>query len=165
MSDPMSASVQGGKPPATSAGAVTAYVTLTLDGQLCGLPVLSVRDVLAGQTIARIPLAPREVAGNLNLRGRIVTALDLRQRLRLAPRQDGAPAFSVVTEHGAELYALMVDQVHEVVILHAAEQEPNPPTLPPVWAAHSRGIHRVGGRLMVVLDVDMLFRMDLEAAA
>ncbi len=165
MSDPVSASIKGGKPAAAAAEAVTAYVTLTLDGQLCGLPVLAVRDVLAGQTIARIPLAPREVAGNLNLRGRIVTAIDLRQRLRLAPRQSDAPAFSVVTEHGAELYALMVDQVHEVVSLPAAEQEPNPPTLPAVWAAHSQGIHRVGGRLMVVLDVDMLFRLDLEAAA
>ena len=165
MSDPAPASIQGSKPQVASAAAVVSYVTLTLDSQLCGLPVLAVRDVLAGQTIARIPLAPREVAGNLNLRGRIVTAIDLRQRLRLPPRPVGSAAFSVVTEHGAELYALMVDQVHEVVILQAAEQEPNPPTLPPVWAAHSRGIHRVGGRLMVVLDVDMLFRLDLDAAA
>ncbi len=143
----------------------SAYVTLTLDGQLCGLPVLAVRDVLAGQRVARIPLAPREVAGNLNLRGRIVTAIDLRRRLLLAPPPDGASPVAVVTEHGSELYALMVDQVHEVVTLPAASLEPNPPTLPPVWAVQSRGIHRVGEQLMVVLDVDMLLRLDLELAA
>ena len=143
----------------------SAYVTLTLDGQLCGLPVLAVRDVLAGQRIARIPLAPPAVAGNLNLRGRIVTAIDLRRRLQLAPLPGGASPMAVVTEHGSELYALMVDQVHEVVTLQVASLEPNPPTLPPVWAAHSRGIHRVADRLLIVLDIAMLLRLDLEAAA
>ena len=143
----------------------SAYVTLTLDGQLCGLPVLAVRDVLAGQKIARIPLAPPEVAGNLNLRGRIVTAIDLRRRLHLPPAPGRASPMAVVTEHGIELYALMVDQVHEVVTLPAASLEPNPPTLPPVWAAHSRGIHRVADRLLVVLDIAMLLRLELEMAA
>jgi len=146
-------------------GAAGTYVTLTLADQLCGLPVLAVRDVLAGQKIARIPLAPPEVAGNLNLRGRIVTAIDLRQRLHLPQRAKGAPSVSVVTEHGNELYALIVDQVHEVVTLPAHALEPNPPTLPPVWAAQCRGIHRVGDRLMVVLDVDLLLRLDMETAA
>ena len=61
-------------------------LTLTVAGQLCGVPVLAVRDVLGPQTITRIPLAPPEVAGSLNLRGRIVTAIDLRRRLSLPPR-------------------------------------------------------------------------------
>ncbi len=143
----------------------SAYVTLTLEGQLCGLPVLAVRDVLAGQKIARIPLAPPEVAGNLNLRGRIITAIDLRRRLNLPPPPDQASQMAVVTEHGSDLYALMVDQVHEVVTLPAASLEPNPPTLPPVWAAHSRGIHRVADRLLVLLDIAMLLRLELEMAA
>ena len=143
----------------------SAYVTLTLADQLCGLPVLAVRDVLAGQRIARIPLAPPEVAGNLNLRGRIVTAIDLRRRLRLPPRPDGASPFCIVTEHGVELYALIVDQVHEVVTLPSAGLEPPPPTLPAVWAAQCRGIHRVEHRLMVALDVDRLLKLDLEEAA
>jgi purine-binding chemotaxis protein CheW len=58
-------------------------VTLTVGEQLCGVPVLAVRDILGEQTITRIPLAPPEIAGSLNLRGRIVTAIDLRKRLRL----------------------------------------------------------------------------------
>ena len=145
--------------------ATAAYVTLTLCGQLCGLPVMAVRDVLADQKIARIPLAPSAIAGNLNLRGRIVTAIDLRQRLRLAKREAGAPSISIVAEHGAELYALIVDQVHEVVTLSAAGMEANPPTLPAIWSAHSRGIYRVEERLMVVLDVGLLLRLDVDVAA
>jgi purine-binding chemotaxis protein CheW len=146
-------------------GASQAYVTLMLGDQLCGVPVLAVRDVLAKQPIARIPLAPPEVAGNLNLRGRIVTAIDLRQRLRLPKRAPDAGAMSVVTEQGSELYALLVDQVSEVVTLNTADMERNPPTLPPVWAENSRGIYRVSERLMVVLDVEKLLQIDIGMAA
>jgi purine-binding chemotaxis protein CheW len=136
-----------------------AYVTLMLGDQLCGVPVLVVRDVLAGQTIAKIPLAPIEVAGNLNLRGRIVTAIDLRQRLRLPPRLAGRVPMSIVTEHGAELYALLVDQVSEVVSLRPSDMERNPQTLPVNWVEYSLGIYRVDDRLLVVLDVDRLLQL------
>jgi purine-binding chemotaxis protein CheW len=142
-----------------------AFVTLTLTDQLCGVPVLGVRDVLADQAIARIPLAPREVAGNLNLRGRIVTAIDLRERLRLAPRPPGAAFMSIVTEQGSELYALLVDQVSEVVTLRRSAMEPNPPTLPRIWADHSHGIYRLEQGLMVVLDMERLLQLDLADAA
>ena len=151
---------------AGKAGAMTAgFVTLTLGGQLCGLPVLAVRDVLAGQIVAPIPLAPEAVAGNLNLRGRIVTAINLRRVLHLPPAAPASRAIAVVTEHEGELYALMVDQVHEVATLAAAGLEPNPPTLPAIWAAHSRGIHRVAGQLMVALDLATLLRFDPELPA
>ena len=139
------------------------YVTLTVAGQLCGIPVLGVRDVLADQAIARIPLAPGEVAGSLNLRGRIVTAIDLRRRLHLPPADPGARQMSVVTEQGGELYALLVDQVAEVMSLPGSAFEPCPPTLPAVWAEHSRGVFRLEGRLLVVLDVAHL--LDIAVAA
>ena len=156
----------GGKRAASGdAAEMCSYVTLMLGDQLCGVPVLVVRDVLAGQHIARIPLAPPEVAGNLNLRGRIVTAIDLRQRLRLPPRPANAKPMSVVTEHGIELYALLVDQVSEVVALRTADMERNPPTLPPIWAENSLGIFRVSDRLMVVLDVAKLLHFDTVLAA
>ena len=60
------------------------FVMLTVAGQACGVPVATVRDILGEQAITRIPLAPPEIAGSLNLRGRIVTAVDLRRRLNLA---------------------------------------------------------------------------------
>jgi purine-binding chemotaxis protein CheW len=135
------------------------FVTLTVAEQLCGVPVLGVRDILGQQTITRIPLSSAEVAGSLNLRGRIVTAIDLRRRLHLPPAPAGAPRMSVVVEQGGELYAFLVDQVSEVLSLPASQFESNPPTLPPAWAAHSAGIYRLQGRLMVVLDVARLLAL------
>lgn len=139
-----------------SAGPERVYVTLHLDGQLCGIPLDGVRDVLARQAITRIPLAAPEIAGNLNLRGRIVTAIDLRRRLRLPPTDEAGASMSVVTERGAELYALLVDQVCEVMSLPARLLEQVPPTLSGGWAECSTGVYRLTGRLMVVLDMDRL---------
>jgi purine-binding chemotaxis protein CheW len=132
------------------------YVTLTVGGQLCGIPVLGVRDILAEQPITRIPLAPPDIAGSLNLRGRIVTAIDLRRRLNLPPPEPGQKRMSVVAEQGGELYALLVDQVSEVMSLDTALFERNPPTLERNWALFSDGIYRLDGRLLVILDVGRL---------
>ncbi len=140
------------------------FVTLTVGDQLCGIPVLSVRDVLGPQAITRIPLAPPEVAGSLNLRGRIVTAIDLRRRLHLPPPPPGSKQMSVVAEQGGELYALLVDQVAEVMSLKAAQFERNPPTLPQEWSRYSLGIYRLQGRLLVVLDVAPLLALSPQAA-
>ena len=111
------------------------------------------------QTITRIPLAPVEVAGSLNLRGRIVTAVDLRRRLRLPPAPPGTPRMSVVTEQGGELYALLVDQVREVMSLKSSQFERTPPTLPGAWAAYADGIYRLASGLLVVLDVGRLLAL------
>src|SRR5258706_9370313 len=89
------------------------YVTLTVAGQLCGIPVLGVRDILAEQPITRIPLAPPDIAGSLNLRGRIVTAIDLRRRMNLPRRDPGQKRMSVVAEQGGEMYAFLVNPVSE----------------------------------------------------
>ena len=145
--------------PDATAGEEQVFVTLTVADQLCGVPVLGVRDILGEQTITRIPLAPPEIAGSLNLRGRIVTAIDLRRRLKLPPPPAGTPRMSVVAEQGGELYALLVDQVSEVMNLRSDAFERNPPTLPPAWAAFSTGIYRLDGQLLVVLDVAKLLAL------
>jgi purine-binding chemotaxis protein CheW len=145
-----------GRPPAMRLAAREdeVFLTLTVAGQGCAVPVLAVRDVLGPQAITRIPLAPPEIAGSLNLRGRIVTAVDLRLRLGLPPRAPDAAPMSVVVEQAGELYSLQVDEVGEVLPLPAAEFEPNPPTLEPLWRDVSRGVQRLEEQLLVVLDVD-----------
>jgi purine-binding chemotaxis protein CheW len=130
------------------------FLTMIVAGQGCAVPVLLVRDVLGAQAITRIPLAPPEIAGSLNLRGRIVTAVDLRLRLGLPPRADGARPMSVVVEQAGELYSLLVDEVGEVVPLPASGFEPNPPTLDAFWREVSRGVHRQEDRLVIALEVD-----------
>ena len=137
-------------------------VTLTVADQLCGVPVLAVRDILGEQSITRIPLAPAEIAGSLNLRGRIVTAIDLRRRLNLPPPPAGQPRMSVVAEQSGELYALLVDQVSEVMSLDPSMFERNPPTLGKCWTSFSTGIYRLDGRLLVVLDVSKLLALSGE---
>jgi len=69
-----------------SFGGSQEYVTFVIAGQLFGIPVLKVQDILSSSQITRIPLAPPEISGSLNLRGRIVTAMDVRRRLGLPPR-------------------------------------------------------------------------------
>ncbi len=137
-----------------------ALVTLSVADQLCGIPVLGVRDVLRHQAITRIPLASRDTAGSLNLRGRIVTAIDLRHRLHLPPSPEGGPTrMSVVVEQGGDLYALLVDEVAEVIAPPPGTFERNPATLPPAWATVSAGVYRLDGRLLLRLDVARLLTL------
>ena len=133
------------------------FVTMFIEGQMFGIPVLSVQDVLGSQKITRIPLAPPEIAGSLNLRGRIVTAIDVRMRLNLRNRGlVRAEGMSVVVDMRGELYSLMVDSVGEVLSLPSAKFERNPPTLDPLWREFSNGIYRLADKLLVVLDVPRL---------
>lgn len=155
----------GQKPLKLAAEPAHDYVSIFLDGQMFGIPVLQVQDVLGPQRITRVPLAPMEVAGSLNLRGRIVTAIDLRRRLRLAPQEAGKTAMSVVVDLGGELYSLLVDGVGEVLSLSSKTFETNPATLDPVWREVSLGIHRLDGNLLIILDVaralDFAAKVDL----
>jgi purine-binding chemotaxis protein CheW len=142
------------------------FVSITVAGQLFGIPVLQVQDVLGPQRITRIPLAPLEVAGSLNLRGRIVTAIDLRTRLRLPPLPEGQSGMSIVVDHGGELYSIIIDAVGEVLSLSGEAAERNPVTLDPVWREVSAGIYRLKEALLIVLDVARVldFSSRVEAA-
>lgn len=132
------------------------FVTVTIADQLFGIPVLSVQDVLGPQKITRIPLAPAEVAGALNLRGRIVTAIDVRRRLGLPPRAADVAGMSVVVEHKGEPYSLMIDSVGEVLSVPFEAYERNPATLNARWREISGGVYRLDSKLLVVLEVDLL---------
>ena len=146
-------------------------VTFTLDGQHCALPIIHVRDVLNRFAIVPVPLAPHAVAGHLNLRGRIVTAIDVGRRIAAScigprPTHDGIGArqTAIVLEHGATLYALLVDDVRDVVAIATDTLDTTVPGLPAAWAAFGLGVVRRADGLLIVLDPDRLLAVEQVAA-
>lgn len=141
----------------------TEFVTATIAGQLFGLPIARVQDVFKPARITPVPLAGPEFAGVLNLRGRIVTAIDMRSRLDLQRRDGERASMAIGIEAKGESFGLLVDAVGEVLKLPDAEWEPCPINLDRKLAAVSAGVYRLEGRLLVVLDIDRV--LDLRAAA
>ncbi len=144
---------------------VIEYVTVMIDDQLFGLPISRVQDVFMPDRLTRVPLAAREVAGVLNLRGRIVTAIDMRRRLGLPPRENNRPPMAVGIEIKGESYGLLIDSVGEVLKLADATREANPVNLDTRLARVSAGVHRLEGQLLVILDVDRVLETGSEAIA
>ncbi|ODR96173.1 chemotaxis protein CheW [Methyloceanibacter superfactus] len=152
-------------PDDTQEQTVQGFVTVTTAGQLFGLGLDRVRDVFVPQGLSAVPLAPPEVAGLLNLRGRIVTALDLRRRLGLPPRDSGKPMIAVGIEDRGELYGLIADRAGDVLWLKASSFENNPVNLDPRWAQVCAGVYRLDGDIMVVLDIDKVLDFSQFGAA
>ena len=153
------------KDSAESLGESQDFVTMTIHDQLFGIPVLTVQDVLGPQKITRIPLASPEVTGSLNLRGRIVTAIDVRKRLGLPVAEGNSKGMSVVVDFNGELYSLIIDTVGEVLSLPAENFERNPATLDPAWREVSGGVYRLKDKLLVVLDVARLLSFNKRSEA
>jgi purine-binding chemotaxis protein CheW len=141
------------------------FVTMSVAGQLFGIPVLTIQDVLGPQRITRVPLAQPEIAGSLNLRGRIVTAIDFRTRMGLEPRPHGEDGMNVVVEVEGEQYSLVVDSVGEVLSPAPDHFEHTPATLDPIWRQIAAGVYRLDDRLMVVVDVAKLLEIEQAEAA
>ena len=145
--------------------AFTEFVTFTIAGQMFGLPIGRVQDVFKPARITQVPLASAEIAGVLNLRGRIVTAIDMRQRLEVNKRENGAAPMAIGIEAKSELFGLLVDAVGEVLKLPDVDREPNPINLGGKLAALSDGVYRLEGQLLVVLDVDRVLDLRSRQAA
>ena len=141
--------------PAAS-GEARGYVTVTVGEALFGLPIDRVHDVFKPTSITPVPLAPPEVVGLLNLRGRVVTALCLRRRLDLAAPGGNATGMAVGLAQGGETFGLVVDGVGEVLRPPPGTFEAMPPNLDPRWRGLARGVHRFDESLLVVLDVEAL---------
>ena len=144
---------------------VTEYVTVMIGGQLFGLPISRVQDVFMPDRVTRVPLSAPEIAGVLNLRGRIVTAIDMRRRLGLPPRTDDKPSMAVGIELKGESYGLLIDTVGEVMKLSETTRESNPVNLDARLGRVSGGVHRLDGQLMVILDVDHVLNTAAESLA
>lgn len=139
-----------------TATALAQFCTFTLDGLFFGVDVLKVQEVIRYQEMTRIPGAPAVVSGLINLRGQLVTALDLRRRLDLQPRGEGVLPMNVVvrTEEGAT--SLLVDEIGDVIELDETTHERPPETIDALTREVVRSVHKLEGRLLLVLDIEKL---------
>lgn len=116
-----------------------------------GLDVLCVQEVLRARELAPVPLAPTNIEGLLNLRGQIVTAIDLRRRLGFPPRSGDGAMFVIVRTADGQV-ALIVDSVGDVLEVDADSFEDAPDTVPGLQRALIGGVHKLPNRLLHVLD-------------
>jgi purine-binding chemotaxis protein CheW len=130
-------------------------VTFRVGAQWFGVAVLQVQEVIGHQRIARVPLAAPGIAGLLNLRGQIVTAIDLHQRLEIL-RLTSESLMNVVVRDGDELFALIVDEVGDVAAVPPDTLEPVPASLAGAWARVCTGVVRMDQGLLAVIDVTRL---------
>lgn len=141
------------------------YCTFILDGHLFGVPVSSVQEVLKEQSVTPVPLAADEVAGLINLRGQIVTTLDLRTRLGIPRQEPGSPSVSVVVR-GADgsPVSLVVDRIGDVIDADAGSLEAPPETVPARVRELVGGICKLEDRLMLLLDTERAITVQASAA-
>jgi len=139
------------------------FVTFFIQDQMFGIPVLNVQDILTPDKIAPIPLAPAEVKGSINLRGRIVTVIDVRVSLGLPTHNEDDDVMGVTVEYENELYTLLVDRIGDVIGLSTDNYEKNPGTLDPLWREFSTGVYLLEGNIMVVLDISRVLNQATEA--
>jgi purine-binding chemotaxis protein CheW len=141
------------------------FVTAMIGGQLFGLPIRRVQDVFIPERVTRVPLAPLDIAGVLNLRGRIVTLIDMRLRLGLDRCENDGAQMAIGVEARGESYGLLIDSIGEVLKFDDAFCEHNPINLDPRLARVSSGIYRMEGQLLMVLDIDQVLDTVTRAAA
>ena len=127
--------------------------TFRLDGDLYGVEVEHVQEVLRSQQLTRVPLAPTAVAGLINLRGQVVTAIELRERLGRPARPEGTAAVVIVVRLHGEAVSLLVDSIADVVDVNASDFEAPPDTLEGQARDLIRGAYKLDGKLLLALDV------------
>jgi len=149
----------------TTADGAAEYVTAMVGGQMFGLPLTRVQDVFMPERLTRVPLSSPDVAGVLNLRGRIVTAIDMRSRLGLPRREACQPMMAVGVDLRGESYGLVIDSIGDVLKLPRDSADVNPVNMDAALARVSAGVHRLDGHLMVILDVEKVLDMGTEALA
>lgn len=125
---------------------------------LCfGIEVRYVQEVLRALEITPVPQAPSIIEGLINLRGQIVTAIDMRRRLGLPKRSNGEPAMNMVVRCDDGALSLLVDEIGDVVDVDESTWENAPPTLTGEQAEVVRGVYKLDGRLMLVMHTDAVF--------
>jgi purine-binding chemotaxis protein CheW len=132
--------------------------TFLVDGMLYGVDVIHIQEVIRQQEMTPVPLAPKTVTGLINLRGQIVTALDLRQQLGLPPRDPDHPSTNVVIRNGDSVVSLLVDEIGDVVDVDESAFEEPPATMDAGIRHMVLGAYKLEGQLLVFLDAGQATR-------
>jgi purine-binding chemotaxis protein CheW len=132
------------------------FCTFFLDGHFFGTPVPKVQEVIQYQEMTRVPLAPDVISGMINLRGQIVSAIDLRKRLGLPERPAGQLPMNVVVRTTDGAVSLLVDEIGDVIEVEEGMIENPPDTLQDFAREVVRGVYKLSGRLLLALDIDRL---------
>jgi purine-binding chemotaxis protein CheW len=135
----------------------SSYFTVFVNGEIFGLPVENTHTIFRIASVTSVPLSSGDIAGLVNLRGKIVTAVSLRKRLHMAADAAIQNALAIGIEYRGENFALIVDQVGDVLSLGKAAQIPVPSHFNPHRARLTTGLYRVGNLLIPVLDIEALF--------
>jgi purine-binding chemotaxis protein CheW len=146
-------------------GHSTEYVTAMIGGQLFGLPIARVQDVFMPDRMTQVPLSSPDIAGILNLRGRIVTVIDMRCRLGVKQQKSEQPPMAIGIECRGESYGLLIDDIREVMKLPDSMLEDNPINLDARLAQLSIGVIRLDSQLLVVLDIDRVLQVSAQIQA
>lgn len=133
------------------------FVTFRIGGQQFGVSVSDIQDVFSPANMTPVPKSRQEIAGILNLRGRIVTAIDARARLGLPPRPTTGPQpLAIGVERGGEYFGLIIDEIGDVLRIDERDCEENPVNLDQAWTAVSRGVYRLEKNLLIIMDIDKM---------
>ena len=130
------------------------FCTFRLDGHFLGVEVERVQEVIRYQEMTPVPLAAAAVSGLINLRGQIVTAVDLRQCLGMPPRPEGKLPMNVVVRANERAVSLLVDEIGDVLDVPGDSFEQSPTTLDKVDRSLFTGVYKLDGKLLLVLDTD-----------
>jgi len=132
----------------------TQLCTFRVGNILVGIEVDRVQEINRDQAMTTVPLAAPEIKGLINLRGQIVTAIDLRYRLGFPERGEGEKVMNAVVHSGEEIVSLLVDEAGDVVEVEEDDYEPVPPNVSPVIRRFASGTYKLDNELLLMLDAD-----------
>lgn len=137
------------------------FCTFFLDDRFFGVDVEKVQEVIRYLPITPIPLAPPVIYGLINLRGQIVTAVDLRRLLQLTDRAPDRQPMNIVVQSWEGTFSLLVDRIGDVMQVDPACFEHPPDTLDGIARELIQGTYKLQGRLLLTLNVEKLFRSNM----
>lgn len=140
------------------------FLTAYVNGHYLGFPITNVQDVTGPQDITSIPRSHGSVAGILNLRGRIVCAVDMCHRFSEPPRRDVTDFMGIIVESRDELFSMLVDKVEDVLTIDLQDIEKAPVTLNPVWHAVCCGVYQIRDKIMIIVDPEKILDLELAGA-